>query len=131
MRVLPAEIGKFAQLTNIGKVRLDAEAVTKRGKNALPTVWTYRGTFSVPFVDLAPVLCAPATANRPWNRRHPPPPSAPAAVTRAAQRGGGSAFDVKFLTLDGPAVAVVSLSASQVRPIGKREVPHAKPFTAL
>ncbi len=42
----------------------------------------------------------------------------------------GDTFEVEFLTLDGETVSVVSLPASQVRPIGKREVTHARSLTA-
>ena len=40
--------------------------------------------------------------------------------------GDGEGFEMEFLTLDGETVAVVSLLASQVRPFGAREVPHAR-----
>ena len=39
---------------------------------------------------------------------------------------GGEGFEVEFVALDGETVAVVSLFASQVRPIGKREITHAR-----
>lgn len=39
----------------------------------------------------------------------------------------GKGYEVEFMTLDGETVAVVSLSASQVRPIGTREIAHARP----
>jgi len=44
--------------------------------------------------------------------------------------GGG--YEVEFMTLDGETVAVVSLTADQVRPIGRREIAHARalPSTA-
>ena len=35
-------------------------------------------------------------------------------------------YEVEFVALDGEAVAVVSLFASQVRPIGRREIAHAR-----
>ena len=38
----------------------------------------------------------------------------------------GEGFEVEFVALDGETVAVVSLFASQVRPIGKREITHAR-----
>ena len=38
----------------------------------------------------------------------------------------GQAFEVEFLTLEGTTVAVVTLEASQVRPVGKREIVHAR-----
>ncbi len=39
---------------------------------------------------------------------------------------GGKGYEVKFVTLDGETVAVVSLFAAQVRPIGSREIAHAR-----
>ena len=38
----------------------------------------------------------------------------------------GAAFEVEFLTLHGETVAVVTLDASQVRSIQKREIAHAR-----
>ena len=38
----------------------------------------------------------------------------------------GAAFEVEFLTLHGETIAVVTLDASQVRPIHKREIAHAR-----
>ncbi len=40
---------------------------------------------------------------------------------------GGAGYEVEFMTLDGETVAVVSLFASQVRPIGPREIAHVRP----
>jgi Domain of unknown function (DUF4926) len=42
-------------------------------------------------------------------------------------RNGG--YEVEFMTLDGETVAVVSLSADQVRPVGCREIAHARLVT--
>ncbi|MBM4050406.1 MAG: DUF4926 domain-containing protein [Planctomycetes bacterium] len=39
---------------------------------------------------------------------------------------GGAGYEVEFITLDGETVAVVSLSPSQIRPIGRREIAHAR-----
>ncbi len=39
----------------------------------------------------------------------------------------GAGYEVEFMTLDGETVAVVTLFASQVRPIGTREIAHARP----
>jgi len=36
------------------------------------------------------------------------------------------AYEVEFTTLDGKTAAVVTVEASQVRPIGKREIAHAR-----
>ncbi len=35
-------------------------------------------------------------------------------------------YEVEFMTLDGETLAVVSLVADQVRPIGGREIAHAR-----
>ena len=42
----------------------------------------------------------------------------------------GEAFEVEFLTLHGETVAVATLEASQVRPVQKREITHARPLRA-
>jgi hypothetical protein len=39
---------------------------------------------------------------------------------------GRAGYEVEFLTLDGETVAVVSLLAEQVRPIGRREIAQAR-----
>lgn len=39
-------------------------------------------------------------------------------------------FEVEFVTLDGETIAVVSLLASQVRPIAHREIAHARAVAA-
>jgi hypothetical protein len=36
------------------------------------------------------------------------------------------AFEVEFLTLHGDTVAIATLEASQVRPVQKREITHAR-----
>jgi glycerol dehydrogenase-like iron-containing ADH family enzyme len=38
----------------------------------------------------------------------------------------GEAFEVEFLTLHGETVAIATLAASQVRPVEKREITHAR-----
>ncbi len=38
----------------------------------------------------------------------------------------GEAFEVEFLTLHGETVAITTLNASQVRPVLKREITHAR-----
>ena len=38
----------------------------------------------------------------------------------------GEGFEVEFLTLHGETVAVATLEASQVRPVQKREITHAR-----
>ncbi len=42
----------------------------------------------------------------------------------------GQGFEVEFVTLDGETLAVVSLSAAQIRPIAHREIAHARPVAA-
>lgn len=39
---------------------------------------------------------------------------------------GGAGYEVEFMTLTGGTVAVVTLLPSQVRPIGNREIAHAR-----
>jgi len=39
---------------------------------------------------------------------------------------GGEGYEVEFVALDGESVAVVSLPASRVRPIGAHEIAHAR-----
>jgi hypothetical protein len=38
----------------------------------------------------------------------------------------GLAYEVEFTTLDGKTAAVVTLEATQVRPVGNREITHAR-----
>ena len=38
----------------------------------------------------------------------------------------GEAFEVEFLTLHGETVVIATLNASQVRPVLKREITHAR-----
>lgn len=42
----------------------------------------------------------------------------------------GLAYEVEFTTLEGETAAVVTLEASQVRPVGKREITHARELAA-
>ena len=42
----------------------------------------------------------------------------------------GLAYEVEFITLEGKTAAVVTLEAGQVRPVGKREITHARELTA-
>lgn len=39
---------------------------------------------------------------------------------------GGRGYEVEFVTLDGDTVAVISLFTEQIRPIGSKEIPHAR-----
>ena len=43
----------------------------------------------------------------------------------------GCAFEVEFVMLDGRTVAVVTPEASQVRPVGGRDLTHARELTTL
>ncbi|MCS7066697.1 MAG: DUF4926 domain-containing protein [Fimbriimonadales bacterium] len=45
--------------------------------------------------------------------------------------GGGMGYEVEFMTLRGETVTVVSLHADQVRPVGEREIAHARPLQPL
>ena len=38
----------------------------------------------------------------------------------------GLAYEVEFTTLDGKTAAVVTVEAAQVRPVGRREITHAR-----
>ena len=38
----------------------------------------------------------------------------------------GAGYEIEFVTLDGETVAVVSVLASQVRPVGQREIAHVR-----
>lgn len=42
----------------------------------------------------------------------------------------GEAFEVEFTTLDGETAAVVTVEASDVRPVGRREITHARELSA-
>ena len=41
----------------------------------------------------------------------------------------GLAYEVEFTTLNGKTAAVVTLEASQVRPVGQHEISHARELT--
>ncbi len=43
----------------------------------------------------------------------------------------GQAYEVEFLTLDGHTAAVVTLEASQVRPVTRREITHARELAGI
>ena len=43
----------------------------------------------------------------------------------------GQAYEVEFTTLEGKTAAVVTLEASQLRPVGKREITHARELASL
>jgi hypothetical protein len=40
--------------------------------------------------------------------------------------GTGAGYEVEFVTLDGETIAVVTLTASQVRPVDSRAIAHAR-----
>ncbi len=40
--------------------------------------------------------------------------------------GSGDGYEVEFIAFDGETIAVTSVEASQVRPIGPHEIPHAR-----
>jgi hypothetical protein len=42
----------------------------------------------------------------------------------------GDAVEVEFTTLDGHTAAVVTIAASQVRPVSRREITHARELAA-
>ena len=42
----------------------------------------------------------------------------------------GRGYEVEFVTLDGETIAVVTLEADRVRPIGRREIAHARRVVA-
>ncbi|HZZ30234.1 MAG TPA: DUF4926 domain-containing protein [Pirellulales bacterium] len=42
----------------------------------------------------------------------------------------GAGYEVEFMTLEGETVAVVSLYASQLRPIAAKEIAHARALEA-
>ena len=43
----------------------------------------------------------------------------------------GQAYEVEFVTLEGCTAAVVTLEADQVRPVHKREFPHARELSVV
>ena len=42
----------------------------------------------------------------------------------------GQAYEVEFVTLDGHTAAVATLEASQLRPVSRREITHARELPA-
>ena len=43
---------------------------------------------------------------------------------------GGVAYEVEFVTLAGDTIAVATVEAAQVRPVGKRDVNHVRELQA-
>lgn len=48
----------------------------------------------------------------------------------AISPNGSMGYEVEFMTLYGDTVAIVSLQTEQVRPIGQREIAHARMIDA-
>ncbi len=44
---------------------------------------------------------------------------------------GATAFEVEFVTLTGNTVAVVTVEAGKLRPIGKRDISHVRELQAI
>jgi Domain of unknown function (DUF4926) len=44
--------------------------------------------------------------------------------------GGGRGFEVEFVALDGETIAVATLTPAELRPVGRREIVHARPLPA-
>jgi hypothetical protein len=44
---------------------------------------------------------------------------------------GGESYEVEFITLSGATIAVVTLSAGQVRPVAKHDVTHSRDLAAV
>jgi uncharacterized protein DUF4926 len=42
----------------------------------------------------------------------------------------GKAFEIEFVALDGETLAIATLEASQIRPVQKREITHARALRA-
>jgi hypothetical protein len=45
--------------------------------------------------------------------------------------GDGIACEVEFTTLEGETAAVVTIEMAQLRPVGKREITHARELIAI
>jgi hypothetical protein len=43
---------------------------------------------------------------------------------------GGQAYEVEFMTLTGRTVAVATVEASQLRPVGGRDINHVREFAS-
>jgi hypothetical protein len=43
---------------------------------------------------------------------------------------GGAGYEVEFVALDGETIAVATLAAAELRPVGRREIVHARPLPA-
>jgi hypothetical protein len=43
---------------------------------------------------------------------------------------GGAAFEVEFVTMTGTTVAVATVTAAQLRPVGRQDISHVRALTA-
>lgn len=43
---------------------------------------------------------------------------------------GGAAFEVEFVTMTGATVAVATVPATQLRPVGRQDISHVRALTA-
>jgi uncharacterized protein DUF4926 len=43
---------------------------------------------------------------------------------------GGAAFEVEFVTMTGSTVAVATVPATQLRPVGRQDISHVRALTA-
>ena len=43
---------------------------------------------------------------------------------------GGAAFEVEFVTMTGTTVAVATVAATQLRPVGRQDISHVRALTA-
>ncbi len=50
--------------------------------------------------------------------------------TAVLVHGNGAAFEVEFVGYDGHTVALLTLERNQVRPLRKRDIPHARELAA-
>ena len=46
------------------------------------------------------------------------------------RHNGGAGYEVEFVTLSGETIAVVTVPAEAVRPVGKKEIAHARSVAA-
>ena len=46
--------------------------------------------------------------------------------TAVLVHGNGAAFEVEFVSYDGPTVALLTLDRNQVRPLQTNDIPHAR-----
>jgi hypothetical protein len=44
---------------------------------------------------------------------------------------GGAAFEVEFMTLTGRTVAVTTVEASQLRPVGRQDINHVRELVSV